>query len=417
MTVTQQHFTPHPHSLLLPPPSPADVNTLVTVVAVNLHLLPENSFEEVVLNPKDSSYGEKGSAHVVLYCTCFACLFATCLSSLPCHRYFFTQFEGMDTFYCFQNNGSSDVDYRCFIKVGRIYALPMFNHAGYDGLTPSYCECDDLKWRQSAECNMFHFLTGFLFFDFDSLTETAATSVERMTKFMFEKGMTAMEINRHAYDISYDTNNLWSDTRGNLTWRAAHYEFCRAHDGKYCSLVSIYKTSLRSSVTNFHFPVYNGSCNDFISFSAEAAERFFQTPPTDLIEPYLKCHRTTIFALQDTLGIVSGNITAMTPVLMLAVFYLFYFGYIRMCAADQEVTYKRRELEDIARYFNFNLALARDNIHPIQLRAEAVGVAAVLEGGQGGAEARRAVLEGSVFLRLLEELRQEEVACCVMSAM
>lgn len=309
----------------------------------------------------------------------------------------------MEAFYCFQYDDNPD-NYNCYLKVGQVFVLPFFNHAGYNHSEPSYCECDDEEWRASAECNLFHFLAGFIFYDFDDGTETASTSVDRMKDLTFNRSMTPLEINRYAYDISFDVNNPISVTRGNQTWRNKHYQFCKSSDGKFCSIVSLYKYSTSSSVSSYHFQVFDGSCNDFVSLNEESVKRLVETPPTDLVEPYVKCRRTVLSAMQDTLGIVSGNVTAMSPLLLLAVFYIYYFGYIKLKGVKQDVTYSKAELEAISKFFTFNLALARDGMHPTQLRAK---VAA----DDGAKDDNQAILESSIILQLLEELRQVEVWC------
>jgi hypothetical protein len=314
----------------------------------------------------------------------------------------------MELFYCFTAPDDAS-NYNCVIKVGSVFALPIFNHGGFNSSIPSYCECDDVQWRQSAECNLFHFLSGFIFYDYNS-TETSAESVDRMKYLLFGAGMDATEINRRAYDISYDAVNKGSVTRGDQVWLEQHFAFCRTPRGRHCSILSVYKTSPTSSATSFHFPVYNGSCNDFVSYTQEGKERIASTPPIDLIEPYLKCHRTVWSALQDAMGIVSGNITAISPLIMLALFYLYYYGYVRMKGDKQDVTYSKRELEAIFHFFTFNLALARDGLHPTQLRAEAAALEIARKSGEGAGGAREDVLEKSVLLRLLEELKQEDVS-------
>jgi hypothetical protein len=133
------------------------------------------------------------------------------------------------------------------------------------------------------------------------------------------------------------------------------------------------------------------------------------TPPTQLVEPYMKCRSTVLAALGDSVGIVSGTVTAMSPLLMLAVFYIYFFGYVKWKGIKQEVTYSQLELDAIAKFFTFNMALARDGLHPTQLRAEA----AAASGTPTGQLDRQTILEESVLLRLLSELKQEEVSTWV----
>ena len=97
---------------------------------------------------------------------------------------------------------------------------------------------------------------------------------------------------------------------------------------------------------------------------------------------------------------------------MLAVFYLYFYGYIQWKGVKQDVTYSQTELDAIARILTFNMALARDGLHPKQLRAEAAAAAATSGSGtesSTGQRDKQAILEESVLLRLLEELKQEEV--------
>ena len=310
----------------------------------------------------------------------------------------------MKSFVCFKHP-ENEAYWSCAMQIGQLYVFPIFNHGGYNSTYPSYCECDDEEWRHSAECNAFSFLSGFLFYDFNS-TETDSDSLRRLLELVFESQMSGGAINRKAFDISFDISNSRSVTRGDQAWKDEHFDFCRSSDGKYCSLLTIYKFSYVNSVTNFHFPVYHGSCNDFVSLSEEAAERFINTPPTELVEPYLKCRSTVASALFDTLGIVSGNISALTPVLMLVIFYLYFYLFITWKGVKQEVTYSQLELDAITKFLTFNLALTRDGLHPTQLRAEA----AAASGTPTGQRDSEAILEDSVLLRLLRELKQEEVS-------
>ena len=294
--------------------------------------------------------------------------------------------------------------YYCAMKVGSILAIPYFNHGGFNYTYPSYCDCADDKWRQSQECNLFHFLSGLLFYDFNS-TESEVDSLNRLHELMFQSTSSGILVNRKVYDISYDINNVASTTRGNQTWKDSHFEFCRSSDGRYCSLLSVYKYSTSQSVTDYHYQLFNGSCNNFISMSDEASARYIYTPPTPLVEDYVKCKRTVFAAVTDSVGVVNGTISAVTPMLMFAIFYIYFYGYIHWKGIQQEVTYSKQELQDISRFLVFNLALARDGLHPTQQRAESAG-----EGNSADDHLeRQSILQDSVLLRLLEELKQEDV--------
>lgn len=312
----------------------------------------------------------------------------------------------MQSFVCFSNdhNATHSTQYACFMRLGDIFVLPFFNHGGYNATYPSYCDCEDKEQRHSEMCNKFHFLSGFLFYDFNS-TETPSDSLERLLSLVFDSNLSSDRINRYAFDISYDLNNPFSTTRGDQDWKNDHFDFCRSPDGKFCSILTFYKSSDTNSVSDFHFPVYNGSCNDFVTLDDEASEKLINNPPTQLVEPYVRCKLTVFSALSDTVGIVSGNVTAMSPLLMLAIFYIYYYCFIKCKGVKKEVTYSNQELDAIAKFLTFNLALARDGLHPTQLRAEAASASGTSSGQRDG----QAILEDSVLLRLLNELKQEEV--------
>jgi hypothetical protein len=161
----------------------------------------------------------------------------------------------MQSFVCFVYPGGNPLHFSCAIQIGQILVFPIFNHGGYSGAYPSYCECTDLEQRHSESCNFFSFLSGFLFYDFNA-TETATDSLDRLLALVFNSTSSGVDINRNAYDVSYDISNSASTTRGNQAWKDDHFEFCRSPDGKFCSILTIYKISDINSVTNYHFPVY-----------------------------------------------------------------------------------------------------------------------------------------------------------------
>jgi len=90
------------------------------------------------------------------------------------------------------------------------------------------------------------------------------------------------------------------------------------------------------------------SCNDSFSISNDANELLKKTPPVQLIEQYVKCSAKPVDAIQNAIGIATGWVGLIVPiVIMISIAVIsFYYSYFvgELPPTDEDV--KEAELDD-----------------------------------------------------------------------
>ena len=73
----------------------------------------------------------------------------------------------MDPVYCIGPTASYPTNWKCVLRVGNSYGVPLLNHRGMNLTYPSTCDCSPIN-ADAKECDDFDFLAGVALFDFQS---------------------------------------------------------------------------------------------------------------------------------------------------------------------------------------------------------------------------------------------------------
>ena len=90
------------------------------------------------------------------------------------------------------------------------------------------------------------------------------------------------------------------------------------------------------------------SCNDSFSVSNDAIELLKKTPPVQLIEQYVKCSTKPVDAIQNAIGIATGWVGLVVPiVVMISIAVIsFYYTYFVGELPPRDEDIKEAELDD-----------------------------------------------------------------------
>jgi hypothetical protein len=154
--------------------------------------------------------------------------------------------------------------------------FPIFRHLGANTTFPDVCDCKTLTVAQLSDkthdCNMFRFLSGFLF-----LSGTYVESGNYANGLLHEKfGGSLMEMFLGAHNAMFIASSygqispLAKELNGNASLTAA-YDFCK-YNGKTCSFLTFASYDIvptNWAVSKYYTLVTNGACADTISPTTE----------------------------------------------------------------------------------------------------------------------------------------------------
>jgi hypothetical protein len=334
-----------------------DSQTLLTALSVSQGIL---DFEDLELIPHSSIvYQYKGTENIQL------------------GKYFYPRYPAMKPLFCMSlDNGSL----LCTIQYFNLYLYPIFNHAGYSPFYPHYCDCADPSVGQSTACNLFNFITGFVFFDYnEALGETEYTAIDRLIDFSAKSPSSPADINKGAFNASFDAATDGDHAYTSLpSWRHDIYSFCRLSDGlnSTCSMLSVllsqgFTLTGNSSddivdspnkdytVSDHYYQLLYGSCNDTFTISEESMARLMASPPQALEERYYECTPSKTNAAINAWGIASSNVATLSPI-FITVILMMFTAYNNLKKREVAHTYSAGERADALNFLAFSLLLARD---------------------------------------------------------
>ena len=223
-----------------------DVRTLMTGAAMNLGII---TFDQIVEITADRSTFEYDG---VVYNT---------------SSYYDPQFPGMQPLTCIKGFKTP----LCAIVLGTIYGMPFFLHKGNSSSYPQRCDCNRMsdfeKQYSYSPCNLFTFMTGFLYYE----SATPNELFELIAKYNYSTSIFDELVFNASYIASYwgQTSPL-RDELNSPASREKAYEFCRLGNIT-CKLVTFSTFDFNSNwaISNYYFQLQAGACQDTISTSYE----------------------------------------------------------------------------------------------------------------------------------------------------
>ncbi len=221
----------------------------------------------------------------------------------------------------------------CFVLMGNAVVLPLLNQNGYDKDEPSYCACSSsVGEEQREQCSVFDLLPSLLFYNIPQTVRNSDDTLQKSVlslmelRFQYEQ----YDLSERAYNASFaaaaSTNPDADPIMRTPSWRDEAYEFCLSSNFGPCSLLTWHLyDELDQSVSPFMYQLQNSSCTDSITMPYEVWNRLYsQEPPANLETGYFKCTMTDSAAMLNSVGIASGNVGLMVPLLMILLLPLIY---------------------------------------------------------------------------------------------
>eukprot|EP01034_Spumella_vulgaris_P022557 gene22557-biopygen19648 len=272
-----------------------DIRTLITNVAVNMHILTLDQLEEIE------------AFHTIVYPAIFGGI------PVDVRFYYDPKFPGMKPIQCVLLAGAEP---SCVMQIGSAYAFPAFNHLGSNLTSPELCDCGvltvDMLADKTHNCNVFRFVSGIFFnnapYDADYMFDVRA------------KFGSADAGNRQPHEAmfiasSYGQNSPLAEQLNSEQSLEAAYDFCKVGNTT-CGIItfSSYDSQATSwAVSNYYTLVQNGACRDTITPDQDSWAQLAETPYGPLVQNYQQCSYDMLTTLQNQAGIAVGNIQIVAP--------------------------------------------------------------------------------------------------------
>ena len=291
-------------------------------------------------------------------------------------NYYDARYPGMNPIYCAINLDTEFIvldaqDYplvlyntSCGLEFpNQTYSVPIFNHFGYSQDYPSYCACQDGLGPGATEdaCSGFDLMAGVILYD-----NTQDADFADGNPFIDLANKVPINLmNPAAYDAMYmAVSSHYTDQYEDLDARLQAYEFCNVSYGS-CTLVTISLfDDANTAVTDYYHQLLRGSCSDSISIPPAAYQKLVDTPPASLTMPYYNCRQSPTSVLSAAVGIGSGNMGAVIPVVFLCIINLYYLVKSSAGKKKDKRTYDRSERDDALQGLAVQLLMTRDNRYP-----------------------------------------------------
>lgn len=246
------------------------------------------------------------------------------LFSFDVNEYFDLRYPTMTPVICLSNTTTlpmvlSQLSFLCFVIVSTssTIALPVFNHMGHNLTYPAYCECDGTtQTMMNSACNKFNLLSGFILFS-DDIEKAASSRVQRENNllrnvkrllYMVLQFKDYESFNRAAYFAMAASAISASTASGDIVdddivptngfkFLDSAFNFCdlslsvlssftihtignnnsdysssesNNNTGGHCVLLLFHSfDNFSNQVSDYHFPLRNGSCSDSFNVDDE----------------------------------------------------------------------------------------------------------------------------------------------------
>lgn len=214
-----------------------DVDSLVTAIAINSKILNASELEYVSLS---------GSTFIV-----DDRIFLQ-------GEYFFPRFPGMKAMTCLAN-AIPGLPLLCSVRVGSLYTYPFFNHVGKNYTLPERCDCSNFDFNADWSCDIFNFLTGIVFYDYNV---TSTESVNDLTRLVL-----AADVGYDVFNASFDA--IFNSTKGDAEDRKEDYAFCASgnvpnlSNKRGCSVLTLFvgDDTFDFDVSDYNYQVREKGCS------------------------------------------------------------------------------------------------------------------------------------------------------------
>lgn len=236
----------------------------------------------------------------------------------------------------------------CFMAVGSgLLAIPAMVHYGAAPLTPKPCFwyvkdslailligsfSSDMYGHEEA-CSEFNIVSTLIFYNVrtSNSLQIQAQDIAQQLILLLEtvlRNNGYRTLTRNVYNASFAsaasaykpfTDSIVDDDQ----WREDAYSFCF----KNCSVLTINsfgKTITDKALTEYMYQFNDGSCSDVYGLTVQGAVNLIRNPPTDFVERYYECAMAPQDALNDAIGIASGNATTLVPIAFMVLLPFLY---------------------------------------------------------------------------------------------
>jgi hypothetical protein len=132
------------------------------------------------------------------------------------------------------------------------------------------------------------------------------------------------------------------------------------------------------------YQLVNGSCADPFSIPPEVYDKLVESPPTQITEVYYQCTLTELDAVNNAIGIASGNTTTIVPVVVMLLLPFIYLWLKAFNIPMPVPEYSEEQKKDVVEFFITQLMRAND-------------------------KKTRGMKKNGVLLRLVKELRHADM--------
>ncbi len=117
--------------------------------------------------------------------------------------------------------------------------------------------------------------------------------------------------------------------------------------------MNAYTDNQQPLVTPYYYQLTTGSCTD--TFTSKNFSQLVTSPPTDLVESYLKCYSYRNYAFLNSVGVAAGSVQSAMPImlmLIMPIIYIFlkYNGLLIFLEERYPPLEKEQALKELAEY-------------------------------------------------------------------
>lgn len=294
-------------------------------------------------------------------------------------NYYDAQYPGMTPIFCVINLATEfiQIDPQGFVLTlyntscgmefpNQTYSIPLFNHFGYSPDFPSYCSCDDGlgPGATNPDCEQFDLMVGVMLY-----SNTDDADFSQGNPFIdIQKNIPIAMMNPAAYEAMYmAVSSHHTDKYQDPALRAQAYDFCNVSYAS-CTIVTMnLQDTANNAVTDYYHQLLQGSCADSISIPSGAYQRLVDTPPAALEQSYYDCKQSKVTVLTSAIGIASGNMGAVIPLVFMCFINLYYL-YLSSQGKKDKRTYSKEERDEALQGLAVQLLMTRDNRYPATRR-------------------------------------------------
>ena len=118
-------------------------------------------------------------------------------------------------------------------------------------------------------------------------------------------------------------------------------------------MVNTYSLNQKPLVTPYYYQLNTGSCSD--TFTSSNFSQLVNTPPTELVETYLKCYAYRNYAFLNSVGVAAGSVQSAMPIMLMVIMpivYMFlkYNGLLIFLEERYPPLEKEQALKELAEY-------------------------------------------------------------------